>query len=435
LPGTETNTGPPPASWSYDSRWVLFGLNDGKLRKADIQGGPPQTVADFPGFLNGAGWNSDGVIVAGSTVAAVILRVSASSGQVTPLTALAPGETVHNWPQLLPDGKHFLYQRVSSDTAKAGVYIGSIDVQPNQQSMQRLLAGDRQAYYAPSPSGGTGHLIFLRGTTLMAQPFDPDKLALSGEPVAIAEGVDSFAQRNGGLFSVSNTGTLVYRRGTGVQTVLTWIDQQGNTVGALGDPGDYGNPAISPDGGRVAVALGPQPSRDIWILDIARGTSTRFTFDPASDDFPTWSPDGKNIVFSSNRSGQTDLYIKLADGSGEERVLLKTGERKIEERWTRDGRFLLFSSIGVKTNFDIWALPYPGEAKPVTLLQTQFTERWPKVSADGRWLAYMSNESGVPDIYVRPFTPDAPAGTGAKWLVSKGGGFRSGGRTGRNCST
>jgi eukaryotic-like serine/threonine-protein kinase len=421
LPGAEG--GQSPASWSYDSRWVIF-VTGNKLKKVDIQGGPPQNIADFPGSnLEGAGWNADGVIIAGS-VTGPILRVLASGGEPTPITALAPGESGHHWPQFLPDGKHFLYHRVSSDAAKAGVYIGSIGAQPNQQSMQRLLASDRQAYYAPAPGGGTGHLIFLRGTTLMAQPFDPSKMILSGEPAAIADGVDSYTATNHGLFSVSNTGTLVYRGGTGTQTVLTWFDQQGNPAGALGDPGEYSSPAISPDGSRVAAAMGPAANWDIWILDVARGSSTRFTFDPARDDFPAWSPDGKNIAFSSNRSGQMDLYIKPADGSGEEKLLLKTDEPKTVDRWTKDGRFLLFSSIGPKTAEDLWALPFPGEAKPVSLLQTPFRELVARVSPDGRWLAYTSDESGSPENYVRPFTPEAPAGTGAKWMVSKGGGIR-----------
>ena len=376
LTGTEGPSGA-PAFWSYDSRWVLFSNNGsgGKLKKVDIQGGPPQNIADFPGYLTGAGWNSDGVIIAGTGPgASPILRVPASGGQTTPVTALAPGEVAHRWPQFLPDGKHFLYLRVSSDAAKEGIYIGSIDVLPNQQNMQRLLATDREAYYAAAPGGGTGHLIFLRQTTLMAQPFDPDKMTLSGEPAAIADGVDSYATANHGMFSVSDTGTLVYRGGSGPQTMLTWFDQQGNPAGTLGDPGDYSAPAISPDGRRVAVAMGSEANRDIWILDVARGTSTRFTFDPARDDYPAWSPDGKNIAFSSNRSGQMDLYIKPADGSDEEKLLLKTDEPKTVERWTRDGRFLLFFSANPKTAEDMWALPFPAEAKPVPLLQTQFRE-------------------------------------------------------------
>jgi hypothetical protein len=208
-----------PAACSDDSRWVLFA--DGtKLKKVDIQGGPPQILADFPSNrLGGAGWNSDGVIIAGASGAGAssIMRVPASGGQATPLTVIAPGESVHLWPQFLPDGKHFLYLRASNDSAKGGVYVGSLDAKPEQQSMQRLLATDRQAYYASDPGGGAGRLIFLRGTTLMAQPFDPAKMILSGEPAAIADGVDSYSGSYHGLFSVSDNGTLVYRGGTGVR--------------------------------------------------------------------------------------------------------------------------------------------------------------------------------------------------------------------------
>jgi len=255
LPGTETGRNAAPASWSFDSRWVIFGTRN-KLKKVDIQGGPPQTIADIPlPSLNGAAWNRDGVIVLGlSSGGFPLVRVNASGGTATPMTALAPGETSHAWPQFLPDGKHFLYERMSSDVAKAGVYIGSIDAKPEEQSMRRLLASDRQAYYAPTPGRATGHLIFMRQSTLMAQPFDPETMKLSENPEAIADSVDSYAPRNGGLFSVSDTGTLVYRGGTGEQNTLTWLDQQGKPAGTLGDPGDYSDPVTSPDGKRVAVA-------------------------------------------------------------------------------------------------------------------------------------------------------------------------------------
>lgn len=433
LPGTENiSAGSPPAAWSFDSRWVVFSANsEGKLKKVDIQGGPPQVIADWPNALNGESWNADGVIIGGATRPGVpILKVSASGGQATAITALAANETNHKWPQFLPDGKHFLYERISSDAAKAGVYIGSIDVKPEEQSTVRLLEGDRQAYFAALPGTSTGHLIFMRGGTLMAQPFDPSSMKLSSEPVAIADQVDSYAGANYGVFSVSNTGTLAYRTGTGPQTVLTWFDAQGKPAGTVGDPGDYTNPVISPDGSRVAVAMGQFNSKDIWILDVARGISTRFTFDPARDDYPTWSPDGKTIVFSSNRGGQLDLYSGPADSPGQEKLLLHTDEPKDESRWTKDGRFLVFNSIGAKTSRDIWTLPMGGgakplsEAKPVSLVQTQFQERAASVSPDGRWLAYASLESGSSEIYVRPFTTEAGAGPAPKWLISKGAGFR-----------
>src|SRR5262249_15629440 len=156
------------------------------------------------------------------------------------------------------------YLRLSADPNKMGVYAGSIDSKPEEQSQQRLLATNREAYYAPAPNGGQGHLIFLRENTLMAQPFDPGKLQLSGDPASIADGIDSFAQVNYGLFSVSDTGVLVYRTGAGAKVLPAWFDQNGNQTGTLGEAGEYANPAVSPDGTRVAVAIGSPGSRDIW---------------------------------------------------------------------------------------------------------------------------------------------------------------------------
>ena len=421
LPGSEG--GQVRTAWSYDSRWSLFSVNN-KLKKVDIQGGQAQNVADLTGFLTGAGWNPDGVIILSAAGPAnPILRVPASGGQTTAVTTVAPGESGHLWPQFLPDGKHFLYLRVSTDIAKSGIYIGSIEVQPGQQSMQRLLATDRQAYYAAETGSSTGYLVFLRGATLMAQPFDPQKMTLSGEPSAVAEGVDSFTPTNHGLFSVSDTGTLVFRGGVGFQDVLTWIDQGGHSTGTLGDANGYAFPAISPDGAHVAVSMGQASGANIWILDVANGGSTRFTFNSAVDSHPAWSPDNKYIAFSSNRGGQNDLYMKPADGSGEETLLLKTEEPKNVERFTKDGRFLLFTSFGMKTGQgDLWALPLGAGAKPVALLQTRFNEFEARVSPDRRWLAYTSPESGVGEVYVRPFTPEMPGGSRAKWLISNGGG-------------
>jgi Tol biopolymer transport system component/tRNA A-37 threonylcarbamoyl transferase component Bud32 len=420
LPGTETVVIAPPAFWSFDSRYVVFGAGN-KLKKVDIQGGSPQTITDLPA-MNGAAWNRDGVIVVGMSPAlnGPLLKVSAAGGATSPVTALEKGDVTHRWPQFLPDGKHFLYQRVSPDPNKIGVYVGSLDAKPEEQSLKRLLASNRQAYYAASRDGGPGHLLFLSESTLMAQPFDPVKMELSGEPAAVAEGVDSFPQATGGLFSVSETGTLVYRGGGASRAVLTWFDAQGNPVGTLSEPGEYANPAVSPDGTRVAVAVGPAASRDIWMMDLGRGTNTRFTFDPASDDNPVWSPDSKNLVFASNRGGTFDLYVKPADGSGEERLLLKTGENKTPTSWSRDGRFLLYTSVAAKTGSDLWVLPMQGEPKPVSVLATQFGELDARFSPDGRWIAYRSNESSVADVYVRPFSPEAGSGTGAaKWMVSK----------------
>ena len=174
----------------------------------------------------------------------------------------------------------------------------------------------------------------------------------------------------------------------------------------------------------MAVALGPAANRDIWIVDVARATATRFTFDRGRDDDPVWSPDGKSIVFNSERAGRVDLYIKPTDASGEERLLFSSDESKAPTSWSKDGRYLVFSSYSTKTGSDLWALPMKGEAKPISLLRTPVSESAGQLSPDGRWIAYVSPESGIVEVYVRPFSPTAGAGaSGGKWLVSKGAGL------------
>jgi Tol biopolymer transport system component len=357
-----------------------------------------------------------------------IFRVSTSGEAPVALTAVAQGETGHRFPQFLPDGRRFLYFRSSSDPNRAGVYVGALDVKPEAQSTTRVLAANREAYYTASPNGGPGRLLFLRDTTLLTQPFDPNRLELTGEAVPVAEGVDSFTPQSYGMFSVSetDTGALVYRGGGGGKLAPTWFDTSGRPMESF-DAGDYyANPVISPDGARIALAMGATGNRDIWIIDVARKTTTRLTFDPANDDRPVWSPDGKNIAFVTNRSGQNQLYLKPADGSGDERLL--TEQQGTPTSWSKDGKFLLFNSFNTgspTSGNDFWVLPNPGQpardAKPFAVLATNFNELDAQFSPDGRWIAYQSNESSAADIYVRPFSPDGQAAGSAKWLVSKGG--------------
>jgi eukaryotic-like serine/threonine-protein kinase len=424
LPGTETAY--VPAAWMADSRHVIFTLlNSNKVYKVDIQGGPPQVLAEIPsgGALNGATANKDGVIVLGVFAPSSLFRVKSESGTVAPVTALAAGETNHRWPQFLPDGHHFLYQRVSSDLSRMGVYVGSLDAKPEEQSLTRLLATNRQAYYAAAVDGGAGRLIFLRDTTLMAQPFDPVKLELSGEPSPIADGIDSFPAATGGLFSVSDAGTLVYRSAAEQRVAPTWFDLQGKPAGTLAEPSDYANAAVSPDGTRIAVARGPAGARDLWVIDVVRSTTMRLTFDRADDDNPVWSPDGSNLAFSSTRTGQPKLYIKPADGSSEERVLID--QPGIPTSWSTDGRILLFTSTSPKTGEDIWALSdpgrAPGERKSFPVLATPSSEFDGQLSPDGRWMAYVSDDAsqGGDHVYVQPFFDKEPV-AGGRWLVSGG---------------
>jgi len=439
LTGTESsNALPPPVFWSPDSRFIAFSSTPGafapgQLKKLDITGGPPQTICDIPAAVSGGTWNTDGVILfAANQQTSGLFRVSAAGGKAIPITIVdrQRGETFHRAPRFLPDGHHFLYLRVNPDPQRRGLFVGSIDSPPEQQSTNPILLTDRQAFYAPSTGGGPGRLLFLRDTTLFAQPFEATRFELSGEPLPVTDQVGSFAAANAGLFSVSDNGVLAYRVGVGGNQVqLTWFDITGKILGFVGDKGAYTNPALSPDGSRVAVTQFDQANgaSNIWVLDVMRGNSIRITFTPGRNDFPLWSPDGKTIAFASNHQGYLDLYQKNADGSGDETLLLKSNEDKVPRAWSRDGRLIVFTSLSLKTRNDIWVLPLQGEPKPFEVVATERNEAVPALSPDAHWLAYTSDESGTPELFVVPFAPEkgTAATSGGKWAISKGGGLNA----------
>jgi Tol biopolymer transport system component len=241
----------------------------------------------------------------------------------------------------------------------------------------------------------------MREGTLMSQRFDPDRLQLIGDPFRVADGIGSNASVNSNAgFSVSRNGILAYRGGTVADgNLLTWTDRTGKTIETVGDRDNYEGPVLSPDLQRLAVFK----SGDIWIRDLARGTETRFTVDPAADNAPVWSPDGKSIVFQSTRSFPGDLYIKDAGGGAPEQPLLQSDHAKMPEDWSLDGRFLLYRDADPKSRADLWVLPMTGDRKPQSFLQTEFAETQGRFSPDGHWIAYVSNISGQPEVYVQSF--------------------------------
>ncbi len=279
---------------------------------------------------------------------------------------------------------------------------------------------------AYSPSGGKGladKLLFLSGDNLMAQSFDPARLQLSGEPVPVVRGVGSIYQT--AYFSVSSD-TLAYRTSASIREYqMTWFDRQGKTVGTAGEPGSIANVSISPDGTRAAYRKDSfnLADRDIWQLDLSRNSSSRFTFGPGTTEFPLWSPDGSEMVYSSDRTGVLNLYRKPANGAQEETVLLQSNLNKRATSWSKDGKFLLYctSPSIVFSDNQIWVSPMQGDRTPLPFLQTHF-DQCGKLSPDGHWVAYWSNEGGRYDVYVREFDPSKAATTGGKWLVSKDGG-------------
>jgi eukaryotic-like serine/threonine-protein kinase len=414
LPGTE---GVYNAFWAPDSRFLAF-FAAGKLQKIDVTGGPAQVLCDAPSTASTGGtWNADGTIVFGiGTPGAGLFRVSSGGGTPVELTKpdAARNESSHKQPRFLPDGRNFLFV-ASSAFSMNSVLVGSLD----GRTPKPLLQSDVDATYAD------GFLLFVREGTLLAQRFDSARLELAGDPVVIAQNIDTLV--SGALSSVSASREMLSYRttsGGGVDSQLVWFDRNGKMLGTVGDRIDQAGIGLSPDGTRAAVSvLDPaRRSRDLWIYDLMRnGLRTRFTFDAGEDWASVWSPDGRRLTFSAGRPSPLDLYQKSADGSGTESKLLEgsaSGPNKYPGGWSPDGRWLLYSNgtAGSQTGGDIWVIPGSGERKPRPLLQSPFNEGEPRWSPDGRWVAYRSNESGRYEVYVMPF-----AGGGGKWQVSTAG--------------
>ncbi len=415
-----TADGPP--FWSPDSRFIGY-ASQGKLKKIEATGGPSQTVADLPvARWAGGTWNQDGVIVFGSHIG--LFRVPASGGVPVQITAADPArqEVFHIDPSFLPDGRHFVYTRVSADREKSAIYLGSVDAKPEQQSSKFLVASKWNAVYAPSADSSTGYLLFMREGTLMAQPFDNRRLELKGQATPVAEQVGDNNEGGGhGAFSASANDVLVFwRGGTTPDRQLNWYDRQGKILGTAGEPADYQELALSPDGTRVALMKRSGQASDLWLLDLSRETSTRFTFglQTGIDSHPVWSPDGSRIIFNSGN----DLYQKPTSSVKDAELLLKSSAPQAMG-WSRDGRFLLYRIFDPKTDWDFWVLPLEGDKKPVPFLVTAFNQRNARFSPDGHWVAYDSNESGDYEVYVRSFAMNS-AGTaveaGGKWQISNG---------------
>ena len=410
LAGTDGVFAPSNIFWSPDSRSIGF-FAGGKLKKIDASGGAPQTLCDAPDARGGT-WNREGVILfnpAGSNQP--LYRVSAAGGDPTPVTMLDKSqyETSHRWPYFLPDGRHFLYF-IRGRSEHTGIYLASLDSKETTQ----LVAASVNAVYAPP-----GWLLFMRNETLMAQSFDANELRLTGEPISIAERVSFNGGLGRGSFSVSENGVLAYRGGGSQVNQPLWFDRAGKQLGSLGEAGLYFTLWLSPDEKRAAAdRMDPQTgTQDIWLFDLLRGIPSRFTTDSSNDWFPLWSPDGNSIVFSSNRDGVTNLFLKNASGVGGEEVLLKSDENKTADDWSVDGKFIVYESRNTQTKTDLWILPMVGDRKPFPFLQTVFNEQQAQFSPDGKWIAYTSDESGAPEVYVQTF----PA-SGGKWRISTSGG-------------
>jgi len=410
LPGTDTATRP---FWAPDSRWVAFFVS-GKLKKIDVTGGPALGIADVTGSGGGT-WGSKEVIAVTAAQGIGMARVPAAGGTLTKVLD-AP---LSRAPWFLPDGRHFLYTGTTKEDAEAAIYIGDIEAteEQNAKSRKMILHTESNAAYAEP-----GYLMFVRERTLMAQPFDASKLATTGDAVPVAEQVDFTTPPTGAQFSVSRNGVLVYSSGgASANSQLTWFDRSGKSLGTVGPPGDIQWAAISPDGSTVAFDRRNGSEFDIWLHDLVRGAESRFTFGPKGNSFPAWSGDGTHIAFSSSRTSAGDIYQRALGGTAMDEPLDTDELTKRPTDWSRDGKYILEESNAAgQTRNDVWMLP-TSDKKPVRVLNSEFVEGEGRLSPDGHWLAYRSNESGRNEIYVVSFpTPTAKSKvstSGGTWPV------------------
>jgi serine/threonine protein kinase/Tol biopolymer transport system component len=412
LSGTEGASFP---FWSPDGRSIGF-FAEGKLKTIDASGGPALTLCEAPESRGGT-WGRKGVILFAPTPRDPIHRISSSGGKAVAVTKIdvSERELGHRWPVFLPDGKHFLYLswtgfwRLHEEQA---IYVGAVD----SSKRKLLLRAASNAAYAPP-----GYILFLRGTDLMAQSFNLKRQELSGEASLIAEQVQYFSDRGLVVFSVSGNGLLAYQAGSSTaKTQLVWLDRSGKQIDVLTSQGSYFSPRISHDGQRVAVeSRDAQQNPDVWIHDLSRRVGARFTFNPGLESSPVWSPDDRRIVFASSRTTTADLYEKNVTG-GNERVVFSADSRKEPTDWSPDGRFIVFQHQAKEGSekIDLWIYSF-GERKAVPLFASQFNEVDGRFSPDGRWMAYVSDESKRYEVYVQAFPS-----SGSKWQISATGGFQ-----------
>jgi serine/threonine-protein kinase len=405
IPGTEGAVNP---FFSPDGQWLGF-FAGGKLKKVSASGGTALSFNDTA-FPVGASWNSQGMIAFAPSPVSVLQQVSEAGGTPQPLTRLAKGEVSHRWPEFLPGGKAVLF---GAGTNYANWSNARVVVQKVETGERRdLIQAGTHPRYAPS-----GHLVYMQAGSLMAVPFDLERLEVTGTAVPVVQGVLQSTPNWAAQYSFSATGSLVYVPGglQAAQCRLVWVNRNGAEQSLASPARAYRYPRLSPEGRRLAVGI-TEPEPQVWLYDVSRETLTRLTFEGNANLNPIWTPDGKRIVFQSNRAGPPNVFWQLADGSGGLERLITSEYAQAANSWSPDEQFLAFIEITPTTGYDIWVLRL-NDRKAQPFLRTPFTESAPRFSPDGRWLAYVSDESGRFEVYLQPYP-----GPGGKWLISTEGG-------------
>ena len=413
LPGTDNAEAP---FFSPDGRWVAF-FAGGKLRKISIDGGRVIDLCDAPlGGVGGGSWGEDGYIVA--AVNFVLERIPAAGGTPVPLTQLTQREIVHRWPQVLPGGKAVIFTSYASMSGLDGANIEEISLENRRR--KTLVRGGTWGRLLLS-----GHLVYISKGTLLAVPFERNRMEVRGTATPVLEDVEYSADWGSAQIDFSRTGMLVYRdaRAGGGLVTIQWVDESGNSSSVLPVPGNYLSPTLSADGKRLAFTL----NGDIWVYDLKRPSMVRLTFGGGYGNL-LWSADGQYIVF---RAAGGIFWIHAA-GTGHPEPLIESKNPQLPWSFTPDGKRLAFVEIDPATGADIWTVPVENggsglrAGKPEVFLKTPFQERTPMFSPDGRWLAYMSNESGVYQVYVQTF----PQRGGKQQISPERGGYPAWSRSG-----
>jgi len=394
--------------FSPDGQWVGF-FADGKLEKVAVSGGTALTIGIATGSL-GASWGNQGMIAFAPKQDESLEQVADAGGTQQPLTHLEKREIGHRWPEYLPGGTAVLFTAGETTNMWTNAQVAVYSVGTSQR--RNLIQEGTQPRYAPS-----GHLVYAQGGSLMAVPFDPQRLISTGTALPVVGGVLQSAVSGAAQYSISATGSLVYVSG-GVQSAqsrLVWVSRNGVEQPLPAPAHAYLGPRLSPDGRRIAVVIEEQETQ-IWQYDLSRDTLTRLTFEGNNNLVPIWTPDGKRLAFISDKEGPENIFWQLADGSGGLERLTTSDYTHVPHSWSPDGQLLAFVEVSPTTGWDIWVLRI-GDRKTQPFLRTPFNESVPRFSPDGRWLAYISNESGRFEIYVQPYP-----GPGGKWQISTEGG-------------
>ena len=422
LPGTEGANCP---FFSPDGQWIAF-FADAKLKKVALSGGAPVTICDTPGDGRGGWWAADGSIVYAPYFAGMdrggLLRVSSTGGTPTPLTTLADGEVGHGWPQMLPGGNALLF---TGHTSRMNWDDSTLVVQPLPSGERKIIqrGGSYGRYLA------SGHVVYLHDAKIFAVPFDLERLEVTGPPFLALDGVSSNPNGGSAQFAASETGTFVYLdRPIGSAPMggaaIQWMDRAGRRTPLRATWANWGNPHFSPDGTRLAVEINDGTQLAVWVYEWANDRLSQLTLNAAQNQKPVWTPDGRRIVFWSNRDVQQNLYWQRADGTGDAQRLTHSEYPQSAASWHPSGKILAFQETRPQTSADLMYVRIDGDevtgwrpGTPTSFLSTAATEREPMFSPDGKWLAYQANDTGRFEIYVRPFP-----GPGGTWRISTAGG-------------